>query len=167
VQAEIASFAEAGRLTTAWRPKIGGELHTIPTPWWNTEQLSVRFDLCQIDPDHPFELRGMMDTYCWIFVERDSLRKSLSAISRRNQRVAGADEAELTRPKPVQTKELERDYLNRAQTYTGKKPPSRAEDESYLKEKYGLSRTRARELRKKLAPAEWHKTGARKKIRPK
>ena len=168
MQAEIATLAEAGRLTTAWRPKIGGELTAIPEPWWRTEQLSDRFGLCHLDPDHPFKGQSNETSFCWIFVNRDSLKKSLATISRRRGlEQSSTEKIPDIKPVRVNTKELESRYLERVAAYVGRTPPSRSEDEAWLKETYRLGRTRSRELRKKLAPADWHKAGARKKKKPK
>jgi hypothetical protein len=58
--------------------------------------------------------------------------------------------------------ELEAAYKLRVEEFKGKKPPSRKEDEQYLREEYGIGRDRARELRAKFAPPEWQAKGRRK-----
>jgi hypothetical protein len=60
-------------------------------------------------------------------------------------------------------REAETRYLARVKSYEDKTPPSRADDEAFCREVLGVNRSRARELRKKLAPSAWQKAGPRKK----
>jgi hypothetical protein len=63
--------------------------------------------------------------------------------------------------KPSLKRELKAAYKERIETYRGKEPPSRTDDEQWAKENF-LTRTKARDLRRELAPPEWRKPGRRK-----
>jgi hypothetical protein len=63
---------------------------------------------------------------------------------------------------PMLKRNLEAAYKQRIETYRGKKPPSRTDDEQWVKEHFGLGVTKARDLRRDLAPPEWRKHGRRK-----
>jgi hypothetical protein len=68
-------------------------------------------------------------------------------------------------PKPRKswsTPEIELAYRKRIEEFRDKEPPSREDDERYCKDTFGIGQTRARELRKQLAPPEWKKRGRRK-----
>ena len=60
------------------------------------------------------------------------------------------------------TSEIELAYRKRIEEFRDKEPPSREDDERYCKDTFGIGQTRARELRKQLAPPEWKKRGRRK-----
>jgi len=73
VRDRILQLAEAGLLITALREKAGGDPTPIPRSWWNSERISNRFDLCQMNPEDRFGLGSAGDRYQWIFVTRESL----------------------------------------------------------------------------------------------
>jgi hypothetical protein len=81
VKATIIRLAETEHLTTALRPKLGGDPVAIHRSLWNSERLSVRFDRCQMNPRDPFGVGVAGDGYCWIFVTRESLRQCLAALA--------------------------------------------------------------------------------------
>ena len=57
----------------------------------------------------------------------------------------------------------EREYQARVKNWPAdERPPSRLDDESWLKKEFGVPRDKAREIRKKHAPPEWQKSGAPK-----
>jgi hypothetical protein len=58
--------------------------------------------------------------------------------------------------------DVEAAYEERVKTYLGKKPPSRIDDEKWAKEQFGLGVTKARDLRRNLAPPDWREPGRRK-----
>jgi hypothetical protein len=165
VQARIATLAEAGDLITASRQKVGGEMQPIPSPWWHTERLISRFDFCHLNPDDPFETGKLGGSYSWIFVARDGLSQSIAALEgcSTSQQSEQLDTAKIAKPVHVAKKEVEKEYRARVTSYEGKTPPTRAEDEAFCREALGVNRSRARELRKQLAPAGWQKAGPRKK----
>jgi hypothetical protein len=63
----------------------------------------------------------------------------------------------------VSLREVEAAYKQRIKTYCGKEHPSRTDDEQWTKKNFNLTRTKARDLRRKLAPPEWRKPGRRKR----
>jgi hypothetical protein len=65
VQNAIADYAINKKLATSFRAFAGGDFHSMPANWWNTEQLEQRFASCSIDPNAPFEGGGGT---AWIFV---------------------------------------------------------------------------------------------------
>jgi hypothetical protein len=60
------------------------------------------------------------------------------------------------------TSEIESAYRKRIEEFWDKTPPSREDDERYFKDTFGIGRTRARELRAKLAPQKWKERGRRR-----
>jgi hypothetical protein len=58
--------------------------------------------------------------------------------------------------------ELEAAYRRRIEEFRGKSPPSRADDGNWIKSTFGIPKSRARQLRKSLAPPEWTDRGRRK-----
>jgi hypothetical protein len=169
VQSKIATWAEAGLLSTTWREKAGNDQHSIPRNWWTIEPLQQRFDFCQIDPNDPFGADCTSDGHCWIFVTFESLRKCVSLLSREQK--SALDEpkdhtvADMPLPR-LSKKEAEQLYLERVKSFEGQTPPSRAQDEAYLKS-FNIGRLRARELRDQYAPSSWAKAGPRSKQTPK
>lgn len=166
VQNEIATRAEAAKLVTAFRSKIGGEMEQIPRVWWSTERLTERFAHCHIDPADPFETGNPSGSYSWIFVARSTVKQTISILTEesRTTRSSSQNEAGFTIVQAgSEKKETETRYLARVKSYEGKTPPSRADDEAFCREILGVNRSRARELRKKLAPGAWQKAGPRKK----
>jgi hypothetical protein len=168
VQNEIATRAEAAKLITAFRSKIGGEMEQIPRVWWSTERLTERFAHCHIDPADPFGTGKWGGSYSWIFVARSTVKQTISILIEENRMIQGSNQRE-TGVTVVQAgterKEVEKRYLARVKSYEGKTPPTRAEDEAFCREKLGVSRFRTRELRKQLAPASWQRAGPKKKPR--
>lgn len=71
------------------------------------------------------------------------------------------EERKLT-AKPSLKSDLSAAYKERIKSYCGKKPPSRADDEQWIRKHFDLSVTRARDLRRELAPPHWRKPGRRK-----
>jgi hypothetical protein len=67
--------------------------------------------------------------------------------------------------KPPLKRDLKAAYKRRIETYRGKESPSRTDDEQWVREHFSLSVTKARDLRRDLAPPEWHKPGRRKRIK--
>ena len=166
VQSKIATWAEAGLLSTVWRRQKGGEdFQNIPRNWWSIDLLQPRFDFCQINPDDPFGAVGTSGNHCWIFVTFESLRKCTSLLTREQNSMLGAMQGDIVVDTPLphlSKKETEQLYLERVKSFEGKTPPSRAEDEAYLRT-FKVSRSRARELRDQYAPATWQKAGPRSK----
>jgi hypothetical protein len=80
VQHEIIKLTEAGKLVTGIRQQRGGQVNEIPSWMWNSERILNRFDLCALDPNDPFGLASTGDGFWLIFVTRDSLATSLSAL---------------------------------------------------------------------------------------
>jgi hypothetical protein len=159
VQSTIALLAEGGKLVTAWRPTDGGKQQLIPRQWWNTELLQPRFDFCRINPSKPFDTASSDEANCWVFVTQESLRELFSPVAI----ALRALQAEPAPPKPLQRllkEEIEQKYQERIKSFEGKKPPTRNEDEAYFKETFGINRSRAREIRIRLAPSHWQKAGA-------
>jgi hypothetical protein len=73
------------------------------------------------------------------------------------------EERKLTAKGPRERKDLREAYKQRIVDYSGKKSPSRTDDEQWVREKFpGLSSTKARDLRRKFAPRDWTKPGRRK-----
>jgi hypothetical protein len=77
----IIQLAEAGLLITAVREKAGGDPFLIPRHWWNSERISNRFDLCQMNYYDPYGVGSAGDWYQWIFVTRESLTACTSDAS--------------------------------------------------------------------------------------
>jgi hypothetical protein len=73
VERAIIVGAEEGRLVTTLMPTAGGQFTEAPTWWWNSETISNRFDMCQMNPSDPFGRGFAGDGYCWIFVTQESL----------------------------------------------------------------------------------------------
>jgi hypothetical protein len=91
VQEHIIACAESGKLETAVRARVGGDFTTLRTWYWNSERLSKRFDLCQMDPDNPFGIYSAGDLHWWIYVGRESLEAQLSALSGTTKQSASAE----------------------------------------------------------------------------
>lgn len=166
VQAEIATMAEAGKLVTASRRKVGGEILTMPKVWWSTERLISRFDYCHVDPDDPFDTGKVGGSYSWVFVSRSGLDQAISILTKEEPTVRDGGQPETIptiKKVTAEKKEIEQQYLARVQSYKGKTPPTRAEDEAFCREKLGVNRSRARALRKQFAPTDWQKAGPRRK----
>ncbi|WP_407174551.1 hypothetical protein [Bradyrhizobium sp. STM 3562] len=66
-------------------------------------------------------------------------------------------------PERSTLEQVEATYLQRIQEHRGKKNPSRDEDVKWLQQKFGIDRTTARDIRKRLAPPEWQDPGAPRK----
>jgi hypothetical protein len=77
VKREIVSRCESGELLSATRPIKGGALKTAPREWWNTENWSHRFTMCQLSRREPFASGFAGDDYCWIYLTCESLDKFL------------------------------------------------------------------------------------------
>lgn len=86
VQDTIASAAEAEKLLTAGRPKIGGEMLPFPASVWNTDVLLPRFHTCQLDPVNPFDtlFQQFLSYPCWIFVTAESLHKLVEGLAHKS-----------------------------------------------------------------------------------
>jgi len=175
VQDEIAEFAEKGGLLIAHRAMAGGYQYLMPKHWWNTERLKPRFDFCQINTREPFGVISTGDDFDWIFVGRESLKNFLALcafIYDDTPLEKSAIEASQDEPAPAKTKTMPHSskeatdelYIERVKSYKGKKPPTRAEDEAYLRG-FNVGRSRARQLREQFAPASWQKAGPRSKHR--
>jgi len=169
VQSKIAAWSRAGELETAWRAKAGGQEIIIPKEWWNIDVLSPRFDFCQVNPNAPFGEGNTGEDFGWIFATRESLLKAVAglfkwqdAITNRNRKKA----AEGAKPTELWKREIEEKYRDRIKLFEGRTPPTRVADEAYLKETFGLNRHRARDLRRRLAPAHWKTAGTRKRKAP-
>jgi len=74
---------------------------------------------------------------------------------------SGEEDQKQTTRSPLK-RDLEAAYEQRIESYQGKKAPSRKEDEKWAKEQFGLGVAKARNLRRALAPSEWHNPGRRK-----
>ena len=77
VKQRIISLAEEGRLVTAVRALAGGEFSELPSSYWNAENLERRFALCQMKFDKPFGPAAGGESFCWIFVSKASLERSI------------------------------------------------------------------------------------------
>lgn len=69
-----------------------------------------------------------------------------------------------TAPRPLKA-ELEAAYKGWVSKYVGLEPPSRKDDEAFLKERFPgnhITRDRVREIRAQLAPESWKRGGRRK-----
>jgi hypothetical protein len=174
VQDEIAESAEKGELLIAHRAKAGGYQLLMPKHWWNTERLKPRFDFCQINTKEPFGTISTGDDFDWIFVGRESLNNFLALCAFvyddsapfENSAIEPSQEEPapvMTKMMPISSKEAtDQLYIERVKSYKGKRPPTRAEDEAYLRG-FNIGRSRARQLRELFAPASWQKAGPRSK----
>jgi hypothetical protein len=77
VQLNIVKRCESGELISAIRSRAGGDMREVPRAWWNTESWHNRFTMCQVNPKEPFGIGSAGDSYCWIFLTRESLDKYL------------------------------------------------------------------------------------------
>jgi hypothetical protein len=82
VKQRIISLAEEGRLVTAVRALAGGEFSELPSSHWNAENLERRFALCQMEFDKPFGSAAGGESFCWIFVSKASLDRSIKSLKK-------------------------------------------------------------------------------------
>jgi hypothetical protein len=92
VEAKIVAACQSGALESAYRHHLGGEFTPIPSIWWNTENASQRFEMCQIHPEHPYAqgFAGFGLGFCWIFISSESLERFLVQLPNSEER-AGFD----------------------------------------------------------------------------
>jgi len=81
VQRKIVELCESGKLISAIRPRAGGDMREVPRAWWNTESWHNRFTMCQVNPKEPFGIGVAGDSFCWIFLTRESLDRYLQRMS--------------------------------------------------------------------------------------
>jgi hypothetical protein len=72
----IVDQCEIGKLTTAVRPKKGGEMVELTPHLWNTERFAIRFFCCDMFLADPFSNNRFHRSH-WIYVTRDSLDQYL------------------------------------------------------------------------------------------
>jgi hypothetical protein len=73
-----ASF-NAGEIRTGARNFEGGEVRPLEAHIWNTESIWTRFACCQLSAESPFSDQIVQTGGLWIFVENESLARSLRA----------------------------------------------------------------------------------------
>jgi len=98
VERAVIVGAEAGRLVTTLRPTAGGQFTEVPSWWWNSEAISNRFDMCQMNPSDPFGRGFAGDRFCWIFVTQESLAsfcQSLHPVDPIKQTIAVENQCQL------------------------------------------------------------------------
>jgi hypothetical protein len=81
VQREIVIRCESGELSSAIRPRPGGEMKPVPRNWWNTENWLYRFAFCQLHPTDPFGTDVSGERHCWIYLTEESLTKFVATQS--------------------------------------------------------------------------------------
>lgn len=96
----IAREAEAGRLSTGYRPLIGGKVTPCPAEWWNTERHELRFAECKIDPGNPFDDPAASVSAAYIFVGRKRLGDLLDVLRGRKKPSGRIPIASGSRKKP-------------------------------------------------------------------
>jgi hypothetical protein len=101
-------------------------------------------------------IRGFDVPTFWKMTELPSGREAAP-----NREVGGKEERKSTARPPLK-RGIEAAYKQRIKIYRGKKPPSRIDDEKWAKEQFGLGVTKARDLRRNLAPPDWREPGRRK-----
>jgi hypothetical protein len=121
----------------------------------------LSYSICFIDltPEEFFgwiRTRGYDVPTFWKMTERPHGREAAP-----KREGSGKEERKQTTRRPLKS-DLEAVYKQRIDTYLGKKPPTRIDDEKWVKEQFGLGVKKARDLRRNLAPPEWRKPGRRK-----
>src|SRR5260221_3204966 len=101
----------------------------------------------------------MGDDFDWIFVGRESLKNFLALCAFiYNDAPPESSVIETSQEEPARAKMMphlskeatDQLYIERVKSYEGKKPPTRAEDEAYLRG-FNIGRSRARQLREQFA----------------
>ena len=77
----IVAACQSGKLETAARARIGGEIHELPKSVWNTERWRSRFETGELDVEHPFQHPFKRDQGSWIFIGSRTLSQFLLTLA--------------------------------------------------------------------------------------
>ncbi|MGE6743313.1 hypothetical protein ACQKGC_23865 [Allorhizobium pseudoryzae] len=99
VQSQMLEWFRSGAVRTGIRAHRGGEIVEADSSLWNSEDLSFRFDYGKLDANRPFEpVDGLPpETLSWIFVEQESLGKTIPDIFAPKPQAEKAAQSELLR----------------------------------------------------------------------
>ncbi len=96
VERWLAQRFEAGAISTAVRPFAGGSLKALDRAIWNTERVSARFIGAQMHPDDLFSPYYITEGGLLIFVDAESLNRTLADLTPKAVEVQAAPLCEAT-----------------------------------------------------------------------
>lgn len=97
VQSKLLDWFRSGVIHTGLREHRGGEIIEAAPTFWNGEDLAFRFDYGKVDENRPFDpiIDKPSDTLSWIFVDENSLDKSIPNFFPPKQAVEESPRSEL------------------------------------------------------------------------
>lgn len=176
-QRDIIKAARAERLTLRGYKKEAGEqrkVSVLPPDELRELDFSIlggqpEFDRKEHGPRYygvAWADNGPVDLWTGVYLKKKEL---LAAFVSREasqpqgvvpQQASMSSETPKTPPRAPTKSEVEAAYRDWITQHDGQAPPSRDDDEEYMRAKFpGLSRVRLRELRSSLAPSTWKKAG--------
>ena len=146
-----------------------GEISPVPAGVWALPEAETILRDCAFEKREIFVGEAFLEAQLYVHYiplgsQARRLREDQAGLS--VGAVAGADDSDDQKTPKTQAfspSKAEREYKSRVENWPADKPPpSREDDESWLKEEFGVPRDKAREIRKEHAPEKWRSHGRRK-----